>query len=94
MVDEDGDTAWTQLCTQGSQARNLRPWKGEAVEDVETTTCGFVFFEQREEMIDFCDGGDDEFDITISLAELKARNFYRLRNVSIIYGSVTRELTL
>lgn len=34
-------------------------------------------------MIDFCEGGDDEFDITTSLAELKARNFYRLGIVSL-----------
>lgn len=34
-------------------------------------------------MVNFCECGDDEFDITTSLTELKTGDFYRLKNVSI-----------
>jgi len=45
-------------------------------------------------MVDFCEGGDNEFDITTSLAELKTRDFYCLGTVSISSKKVIRELTL
>ena len=45
-------------------------------------------------MVDFCEGGNDEFDITISLTELETSDFYSLRNVSPYTRNVAEEITL
>ena len=45
-------------------------------------------------MVDFCEGGDDEFDITTSLTELKTSDFYRLESVSNNSCVDAEELTL